>query len=201
MSFRVWALLLVWLAVGAEAAPWKSAREDEIEKDLDDSFARVTMIVEGLASLSTAPEPYALPAADGGGSSRPKPKAAIKAPPPKQSLPPTPAWIGRHLGPIERQTVFAVFQVTVDETSPTSFDVSVISSAFCEEVVVKDRRSQKVLATQSKDDEKLFRVSVFGHPLDESVELSIAVLDPNDANSLHYAAVPLLGGTGLELTP
>jgi hypothetical protein len=167
-----------------------------------DSFARATMIIQGLADMTTAAQPYVLAQGSDDGEAHAKrhrhrggaAKAALSAAAPKT------VWQGRHIGPLERKTVFAVFQVTIDETSPLSFGLTVISSGFCEEVDVKDRHTQKVLAKESLDDEKLFKISVAGHALDQNVELSIGVLDPNDSDSLHFAAVPVLDGTGVLLT-
>jgi hypothetical protein len=201
MNSKAWGMLLgVCLAAGVAAAPLMHANSDEMEADVSDAFGRATMIVQGLETMSTAAEPYAVQERSAAMPHGHAVKvAAAKAV--KVEAAPAQAWAGRHIGPIERKTVFAVFQITVDETSPTSFDVSVISSDFCEEVVVKDRHTQKILAKQSKDDEKLFKVSIVGHALTDDIELSIAVLDPNDSNSLHYAAVPVLGGTDLKVNP
>ena len=177
------------------------ATPDDMKTAVADSFARATMIIQGLADMTTAAQPYALAQRSDGGEAhakRHRHRGAAKAA--LSSAAPKPAWQGRHIGPLERKTVFAVFQVTIDETSPTSFGLTVISSGFCEEVDVKDRHTQKVLAKESLDDEKLFKISVAGHALDPNVELSIGVLDPNDPDSLHFAAVPVLDGTGLMLT-
>ncbi|HTB22611.1 MAG TPA: hypothetical protein VK914_07895 [bacterium] len=204
MSSRVLLALPVLLMTGAAIADPtvpRHATPDDMELSVADAFDRATTVIQGLADMTTAAQPYDLGQADG--DSEAHRARHHRHSPAKAAAPlavPGPVWRGRHIGPLERSTVFAVFQVTVDETSPHSFDVTVISSGFCEEVDVKDRGTQKVLATESLDDEKLFKVSVAGHALDGNVELSIGVLDPDDPDSLHFAAVPILGGTGLMLS-
>jgi hypothetical protein len=125
------------------------------------------------------------------------PVAAAGAAPAALPLSP-PAFVGRHLGPFMRETVFSDFTVSVQETTPTAFLVSVISSEFCEEIQVKDSSSKAILAKRSLDDEKAFSIQVSGHALDDKVALSIGVL--RDGN-LNYAFLPLLEGTGVPPTP
>jgi hypothetical protein len=198
-NFKCIALLLAVSArLAADGNTPAHATPQDMEDGVTQSFARATMLVQGLSALTTAADPYTVVDQT---KARPEPKK--KAEPVKvvPTAVPTPSWVGRHLGPLDRQTVFADFKVTVVETTPKSFDVTIISSAFCEEVVVKDRHTQAILARQSFDDEKLVKVSVTNHPLDETIELSIGVLDPNDSNILNHASVPLLGGTGINITP
>jgi len=204
MNFRVLLAVPVLLlagAAGADTAGPRHAGPDDMELSVADAFDRATTVIQGLADMCTPAQPYDVGHADGAGEARHRRRQSegtAKAIRPLAA--PAPVWRGRHIGPMERSTVFAMFQVTVDETSPNSFDVTVISSGFCEEVDVKDRGTQKMLATESLDDEKLFKVSVSGHALDQNVELSIGVLDPDDPDSLHFAAVPILDGTGLLLS-
>jgi hypothetical protein len=201
MNSKLAALIVMVAVSGPLAADGNTpahATPEDMEAGVSQSFSRATMLVQGLSALTTAADPYTIVDQT---KQRPEPKkkaAPVKVVP---TVVPTPAWIGRHLGPLDRQTVFADFKITVNETSPKSFDVTVISSAFCEEVVVKDRHTQAILARQSFDDEKLVKVSVSNHPLDETIELSLGVLDPNDSNILNHASVPLLGGTGIHVTP
>lgn len=176
------------------------ATPKEMDQDLDADFQRSAAIINGLSQLTTPAMPYKIEKVERHAVARRRKEKRAKAWVVKQLPTPVPAWKGRHIGPLDKETVFGSYQITVDETSPTSFDVTVISSAYAEEIVVKDRRTDKVLLRQSEDDQKFFKVSVTGHPLDNSIMLSIAVLDPNDNNSLHYAAVPLLGSTDLSVT-
>lgn len=163
---------------------------------MKDAIAQATAILHGLKDMTTPAEPYQLPA--GRPSTFRSRRSRRPNRPSARSIAPT-AWKGRDIGPVKRTTVFGAFDVTIHEISPTSFQVSIVSVNYCEEIVAKDRKTGQVLAKKSLDDQKVFDVTVTNHPLDDDVVLSIAVDDANDPNNLYRALVPLLQGTDLEV--
>ena len=207
-SFSAALALGLALASATARANGPAAPPDR-EAGVQDSFAQATALIQSLADLAPPPKIYQFKpdalararrmrlglASHTGAKAPVGPVAAAGA----AAVPLSPpAFVGRHLGPFKRQTVFSDFTVSVQETTPSAFQVSVISSEFCEEIQVKDSSSKQVLAKRSLDDEKAFSIQFNGHALDDKVALSIGVL--RDGN-LNYAFLPLLEGTGVAPTP
>jgi hypothetical protein len=160
----------------------------DMRDGVEDAFNQAKIIVQALQDLE-APPVSVLP-------ELPKTKKqklnGIQA---YQNLPAlTPQTTGlRRLGPFKRTTVFANFDLTVEELTETSFRVSVVASDFCEEIQVKEASTRIILAKHNLDDERAFSIEVRGHRLDQNLSLSIAVLKEG---SLNYAFVPLLDSPG-----
>ena len=206
-SFRAVVALGLALAAGMARADDAPAGPPDREAGVKDAFAQASALVQGLADMAPPAKLYRFKPeaqararrtqlrAPGRVASR-RPSQQLGAPASVSgsaaSVSPT-AFVGRHLGPFNRRTVFADFTVSVDETAAKAFTVSVVSSEFCEEIVVKDSSSKAILAKRPLDDEKAFSIQVSGHALDDKAALSVGVLKDG---SLNYAFLPLLTGTG-----
>jgi hypothetical protein len=206
-SFRAVVALGLVLAAGAARADDAPSGPPDREAGVKDAFAQAAAMIQGLSDLAPPAKVYRFkpeaqararrvqgraPGRAGGRRPGPQPVAPAAVSGSAVSVSP-PAFAGRHLGPFNRRTVFSDFTVSVDETGPKTFTVSVVSSEFCEEVVVKDSSTKAILAKRSLDDEKAFSIQVSGHALDDKAALSVGVLKDG---SLNYAFLPLLTGTG-----
>src|ERR1700733_1652271 len=150
--------LLLFIFVSLSSAASATATAQDQDRDVSDAFSNASSIITSLAQLVEPAEPYQvkeLPNRGDAGSGRnggTRTKAEVM-------VNPTP-FVGRHLGPFHRTTVFSNFDIIGDEISPVSFRIGVISDGFCEDVVVKDRLSGKQLYEKNLDDEKAFSMEV-----------------------------------------
>jgi hypothetical protein len=184
-------------------APTRPANADASRNDMDaevtDTFNQAKVIIQALQNLEAPPNVSPIKYRTTINKS-PDPLAAKKIKvnqnPPQTSA----AWMAKHLGPDKRNTVFSSFVVSIDELTPTSYRVSVVSTEYCEEIQVKDRLTKKIIAWKNLDDEKAFSIDVTNHRLDKKFSLSIAVLKEGNLN---YAYVPLLdeGGDTEKINP
>jgi hypothetical protein len=99
-----------------------------------------------------------------------------------------PIFAGRHLL-LHESTVFGIFDLTVNETSPNSFSMIVGSAEPAENIQVRDRISKAILVDQALDDEKVFMVKV-GQALSPRIVISVSVVQDGEINKAYF---PLLG--------
>ncbi|MGH7441615.1 MAG: hypothetical protein ACREKE_02960 [bacterium] len=98
-----------------------------------------------------------------------------------------PIFVGRRLL-LHRSTVFGIFDLTVTETGPRSFNLIVGSTEPAEDVQVQDRLNQEILVDQPLDDERVFRVRVPA-PLSPRIAISVSL---NQDGEIDRAYFPLL---------
>jgi len=98
---------------------------------------------------------------------------------------------GRHLR-LHKNTVFGIFDVTVDEIGPGFFSLQIGSTEPAENIQIRDRVSKVILVDQPLDDENLFVVRVH-RKLTPKIVVSVSVLQDGEINKAYF---PLLGGDG-----
>lgn len=97
-------------------------------------------------------------------------------------------FIGRHLL-LHKSTVFGIFDLTINETSPSSFTMIVGSAEPAENIQVRDRMSKVVLLDQPLDDERVFMVRI-PEALNPQVVASVSVVQDGNINKAYF---PLIG--------
>ncbi len=124
------------------------------ETAVDDSFQWAEGIIEALGALAPPLPPIPPPAVWAPRRAKPR-RARIRV---RRGPPP---FVVRHFM-LHRSTVFGIFDLTVDETSPESFDLVVGSDEPAEEVQIQDRYTHAIVLERPLDDERVFRVHVPG---------------------------------------
>jgi len=169
-------------------APAQGVFADTQQAAVADSFDWADGIIDGLATLEPAlviqatatPEPKEVPS-----RRRHRHHDAAPVPTPR---PAAVVFAGRRFT-LQKNTVFGVFSVTVVETSPTSFDLAIVSDDPAENIEVKDSVTDKVCATRPLDDETSFTIHVPEH-LSPAIAVSVSVVQDGDINKAYF---PLLG--------
>jgi len=169
-------------------APARATFADTQQAAVADSYDWADGIIDGLANLEPAPivvatatpEPEEQPS-----RRRHRHHDAVPAPTPRPTMV---VFAGRRFT-LKKNTVFGVFSVTIVETSPTSFDLSIVSDEPAENIEVKDSVTDKVCATRPLDDETSFTIHVPEH-LSPAIAVSVSILQDGDINKAYF---PLLG--------
>jgi hypothetical protein len=169
-------------------APAQGVFADTKQAAVADSFDWAGGIIDGLATLepepviqaTVTPEPEQVPSRRG---HRHHDAAPVPTPRPAAVV-----FAGRRFT-LQKNTVFGVFSVTVVETSPTSFDLAIVSDDPAENIEVKDSVTDKVCATRPLDDETSFTIHVPEH-LSPAIAVSVSVIQDGDINKAYF---PLLG--------
>ena len=183
-------LALVFLSgpfFGSDANRDSNARAIPADRQVsavNDTFDWVDGIVSGLADLAPA---FSMREADPLGRRRAKRKA-VSSPPQVTIAKETSMFSGRHLS-LRKNTVFGIFDITVNETSPASFTMIVGSAEPAENVQVRDSGTGSILVDEPLDDEKVFTLSI-GRALTPKIVVSVSVVQDGNINKAYF---PLLG--------
>jgi len=155
---------------------------------VQDSFDWADGVITALGELAPpfVPQPetqaWGHTRARRGGKRSRHPKPAVQASA-------APIFAGRRML-LHQSTVFGIFDLTVNETSPNSFSMIVGSAEPAENIQVRDRVSKAILVDQALDDERVFVVQV-GQALSPRIVVSVSVVQDGEINKAYF---PLLGG-------